>query len=158
MIRQCQTRFSVVLAAAFAFGLPAAGPPRGSAAERKAYVNHAGVRMVPIPAGRFLMGNNLLTDPKMLGQISTLMDGDYDEKPAHEVRISRDFHISETEITAGQFARFRFDYQTLEDPRGAVAHATGVRVCHEIAAPTAPRPEGAPWAGSGPMNPPAASG
>ena len=33
MIRQCQTRFSVVLAAAFAFGLPAAGLPRGSAAE-----------------------------------------------------------------------------------------------------------------------------
>ena len=33
MMRQCQTRFSVVLAAAFAFRLPAAGLPRGSAAE-----------------------------------------------------------------------------------------------------------------------------
>ena len=126
MMRQCQTWFSVVLAAAFAFGLLAAGPPRGSAAARKAYVNHAGVRMIPIPAGRFLMGNSLPTDPKMLGQLSILTDGDYDEKPAHEVRIGRDFHISETEITAEQFARFRFDYQALEEPHGAVVYATGV--------------------------------
>jgi formylglycine-generating enzyme required for sulfatase activity len=85
--------------------------PAGSqSGGENSYVNSIGVRMVKIPAGSFRMGNDRPTPPALLGQFELLENGDYDEKPVHEVRISRDFYISEMEITAEQFARFRFDH------------------------------------------------
>ena len=101
-------------------------PGAGVAQQPAAYVNSVGVRMMPVPAGKFLMGNDIKTDAKSLGQLETLVDGDYDEKPAHEVRISREFYVAETEITAKQFARFRFDYQSLSNAAGGTDYATGV--------------------------------
>jgi len=91
--------------------------------EPQSFVNSLGIRMVRIPAGEFRMGSDLETPPEKLGQDPVLPRGDYDEKPVHRVRITRDFYISETEITTRQFARFRFDHQDLG---GAAPYATGL--------------------------------
>ena len=93
--------------------------------DQSPHVNSLGMRMVPVPAGTFLMGNTKKTDPAALGQLEVLTDGDYDEKPAHSVRISRSFYISDTEVTAEQFRQFRFDYQATPGLSGP-AFATGV--------------------------------
>jgi formylglycine-generating enzyme required for sulfatase activity len=95
-------------------------------AEKTARVNSVGISMVRIPAGTFLMGNRLHTDPHALGQLELLVDGDYDEKPVHEVRISHEFYMSESEITARQFRQFRFDYQPAAGYSAESALATGV--------------------------------
>jgi len=79
--------------------------------EPAAYVNSIGIKMIRIPPGSFRMGNDQPTDPKILKQFALLTHGDYDERPVHDVTITRSFYISETEITARQFAEFRSDYQ-----------------------------------------------
>ena len=86
------------------------------------FTNSLGIVMVRVPAGSCLMGNELPTAPE-LGFSHTAPWGDYDERPVREVRISRDFFMSETEITAEQFARFRTEYV----PPGVMhPYATGV--------------------------------
>src|SRR5581483_2793011 len=85
--------------------------------------NSTGVLMIRIPAGKFRMGNDQATDPKVLGQYEFLTHGDYDEQPVHDVTISHEFFMSETEITAEQFAEFRMDYQ---DVGPFSPYATGI--------------------------------
>src|SRR5438045_2061443 len=85
----------------------------GMADKKDASANSIGMKMIRVPAGVFKMGNELPTDPAALKQFPLLTDGDYDEKPAHEVRISHDFLISETEVTSAQFATFRADFQDM---------------------------------------------
>jgi formylglycine-generating enzyme required for sulfatase activity len=84
---------------------------RAHSEDAASYVNSLGIKMVRIPAGSFRMGNNRPTPPSLLKQFALLTNGDYDEQPVHEVRISHSFYMSETEITSAQFAQFRFDYQ-----------------------------------------------
>lgn len=86
-------------------GQPADAPPQ--------FENSVRIKMIRIPAGSFRMGSDLPTDPKVLKQSPVLPQGDYDEKPVHEVRITYDFYMSETEITAKQYADFRQDYEDL---------------------------------------------
>jgi formylglycine-generating enzyme required for sulfatase activity len=57
--------------------------------------NSIGMKLVLIPAGRFMMGSRV--DDR---------DADADEKPQHEVRITRPFYLGVTEVTRGQFRRF----------------------------------------------------
>ncbi len=68
------------------------------------------------------MGNDLATGVE-LGFSPTAPSGDYDERPVRRVRISYDFYISETEITAEQFSEFRKDYVA---PGIMHPYATGV--------------------------------
>jgi formylglycine-generating enzyme required for sulfatase activity len=105
--------------------LLAAGMLSASAAgqENNTYVSKSGIKMIRIPHGKFRMGNDLPTDPRTLKQPKMLTDGDYDEKPVHDVTITYDFHMSETEITVAQFQRFRMDYQ---DVGRYSPYATGV--------------------------------
>ncbi|WP_165220635.1 SUMF1/EgtB/PvdO family nonheme iron enzyme [Aquisphaera insulae] len=56
--------------------------------------NSLGMKLVPIPAGEFLMGS---TDDE---------DAEDDEKPSRRVRITRPFLLGTTEVTVGQFRRF----------------------------------------------------
>ena len=67
--------------------------------------------MIRVPAGIFRMGNTEPTDPRQLKQSPVLTLGDYDERPVHEVQLTYSFSMSETEITAKQFAYFHDDYQ-----------------------------------------------
>jgi formylglycine-generating enzyme required for sulfatase activity len=55
----------------------------------------AGIELVSIPAGEFLMGSG--KDDK---------DAHDDEKPQHKVRITRPFYLGKTKVTVGQFRRF----------------------------------------------------
>jgi formylglycine-generating enzyme required for sulfatase activity len=77
------------------------------------------------------MGNDLSTDPTILKQPVVMPRGDYDERPVHEVRISREFWMSETEITSEQFARFRFDHQDF-GPDLAVRHGRELGRCNGL--------------------------
>jgi formylglycine-generating enzyme required for sulfatase activity len=86
----------------------------------KEYVNSLGIKMIRIAAGQFRMGNDEPTDPAVFGQFRLLTHGDYDERPVHDVTISHDFYISESEVTSAEFARFRFDRQEL------TPYATGI--------------------------------
>jgi len=74
------------------------------------YVNSLGMKMIRIPRGTFVMGNDSPTHPS-LGQYPRLTNGDYDERPVHTVTISHDFYISELKVTAQQYEQFRSDYQ-----------------------------------------------
>jgi formylglycine-generating enzyme required for sulfatase activity len=71
--------------------------------------NSLGMSFVLVPAGEFLMGSDetpatLARDfpghePERFLQLA-------DERPAHRVRITRDFHLGRHEVTVGQFRRF----------------------------------------------------
>ncbi|MCJ7543942.1 MAG: SUMF1/EgtB/PvdO family nonheme iron enzyme [Phycisphaerae bacterium] len=91
--------FLIALAACWAAG-------RGAG---DSYANSLGMEMLPIPAGRFVMGETRRT-PLRLGGSAYFPRGDYDEQPAHKVKISRAFHMSRTPVTVEQFRRCRPDW------------------------------------------------
>jgi hypothetical protein len=66
-----------------------------SCAERSgvAATNSVGLHMVPVPAGSFVMGEDT--------------HGDWDERPAHRVVLTKGFQISASEVTLEQFQKFR---------------------------------------------------
>jgi formylglycine-generating enzyme required for sulfatase activity len=72
-------------------------------------MNSVDIIMRRVPAGHFRMGQTGKTDPARFKQSSMVTEGDYDEHPAHDVTISADFFMSETEITVEQFQKFRYD-------------------------------------------------
>lgn len=90
------SRFVPALGMAGCIVLLAPGP----ASNQDTFKNSIGLTMVRVPAGSFRMGNDEAT-------------GDYDEWPAHQVTISHGFFMSQTEVSAEEFARFRMDHQEL---------------------------------------------
>jgi len=66
------------------------------------FVNSIGMQMLPVPAGSFRMGSQ---------------DGDFDEKPVHNVTISQPFYVSKYEVTNAQYEQFDADHEQL-DHRG----------------------------------------
>jgi sulfatase modifying factor 1 len=96
------------------------------------------LRMVPIPAGEFRMGNEGEIDysalphderhPSYVGKGSPnpyLKDIplaehplEWDEKPVHSVRISHDFEMSATPITNAQFEAFQPEHKALRGKQG----------------------------------------
>ncbi len=59
--------------------------------------NKVTLKLVLIPAGTFTMGSN---------------DGDSDEKPPHEVRISKPFYMGKFEVTNRQYRNFKRDHNS----------------------------------------------
>jgi formylglycine-generating enzyme required for sulfatase activity len=59
-----------------------------NASPPKSFKSQYGIEMVYIPAGRFMMGSNA---------------GESNEKPVHEVTISRPFYMGKYEVTQGQW-------------------------------------------------------
>jgi formylglycine-generating enzyme required for sulfatase activity len=57
-------------------------------APEKTFTNSIGMEFVLIPAGTFMMGSE---------------DGDSDERPVHQVTISRPFYLGKYEVTQGQW-------------------------------------------------------
>jgi len=76
-----------------------------------AFVNSVGMKMVRIGAGSFSIGSE---------------EGDFDEKPVHNVTISRAFYMSECEVTNGQYEQFDPEHRHL-DHRG-FTHEAGEAV------------------------------
>lgn len=71
-----------------ALQLPSWETPPPQAPLDKIWLNSIGMEFVFIPAGKFIMGSD---------------DGRPDEKPAHEVRISKPFFLGKFEVTQGQW-------------------------------------------------------
>ncbi len=83
--------FRYALAGVLAFGFVLAGR-----AATDPIVNSVGMKLMPIPAGNFVMG-------------SEQKAANWDEQPRHRVTISRAFYIAETEVTAAQYRQFKAD-------------------------------------------------
>ena len=62
------------------------------------YVNSIDLRMLPIEASSFMMGETHST-PASLGGPSYMPHGDWDERPAHRVTIFYTYFISQTPVT-----------------------------------------------------------
>ena len=58
------------------------------------YTNSIGMKMCPVPQGKFTMGSDL---PVL---------NHWDERPQREVTISNPFYMSETEVTVEQYRQF----------------------------------------------------
>ncbi|MBM4041775.1 MAG: hypothetical protein FJ290_25030 [Planctomycetes bacterium] len=73
-------------------------------------VNSLGMRMRRIEAGSFTMGETNPV-PARLGGPRHLPHGDWDERPAHKVTLTKPFYLAETEVTVEQFRQFLPDYK-----------------------------------------------
>ena len=82
---------------------------RAWAADPEIHENTLGMQFVRVPAGEFTMGSNATSDdlarhyPRYERERLDKID---DERPAHRVRITRDFWLGRHEVTVGQFRRF----------------------------------------------------
>jgi sulfatase modifying factor 1 len=71
--------------------------------EKENSTNSLGMTLVPIESSTFNMGSS---------------DGDYDEKPVHEVAISKPFYMSATPVTNEQYEQFDLNHKLLRGQRG----------------------------------------
>ncbi len=70
-------------------------PTGNESHQREVIVNSIGMKFRRIPAGSFMMG-----------AVPGDSDADEDEKPCHRVEITKEFWMSETEVTVGQYKQF----------------------------------------------------
>jgi len=72
---------------------------------RKIITNSIGMKLVPIPAGEFMMGSG-----RSAAEIARLfkLKAEYfeDEHPQHRVKITKPFYLGAHEVTVGQFREF----------------------------------------------------
>ncbi len=68
-----------------------------------AFINSLGMKMLPIPAGEFTLGDD---------------SGEFDERPAHRVVLRRPFFMAMTETTNAQYERFDPEHKALRGKRG----------------------------------------
>ncbi len=70
--------------------------------------NSLGMKLVPIAPGSFLIGQDgPAADYRVTKHAEKFDDADWDEKPAHRVKITQPFHLGTTEVTQVQFRQFR---------------------------------------------------
>jgi formylglycine-generating enzyme required for sulfatase activity len=82
-------------------------PPAADAAAL-GWVNTLGMRLARIAPGRFTMGQEgPEADYRMMKHPGRFDDADWDERPAHRVTLTRGFLIGATEVTLGQYRRFK---------------------------------------------------
>jgi formylglycine-generating enzyme required for sulfatase activity/predicted neuraminidase len=77
--------------------------------ERLAYTNSAGMKMVPIDAGSFMMGQERKAGDKNITLTygdRYFMGGEVDEQPVHKVNISKLSYMGATEVTNAQYELF----------------------------------------------------
>jgi sulfatase modifying factor 1 len=79
-------------------------------------ISSVGTTLVHVPAGRFVMGNE---DDRKTDNSGYALDVE-DERPFHDVAISRDFYIAEHETTVAEFTAFveATGYQTTAEADG----------------------------------------
>jgi sulfatase modifying factor 1 len=93
---------------------------KATADELPAVTNSIGMRLISIPAGQYIRGEMHGNDLRKKNPFSTGSGGDHDARPAHPVKISREFHIGATEVTVSQFRQFvtATKYQTTAETNG----------------------------------------
>jgi sulfatase modifying factor 1 len=89
----------------------AASPP-------KELTNSAGMRMVWIPPGSFTMGFSGAPIPAAIAGRPWRAAGDFDERPAHRVRISAGFYMGAFEVTNAQYEQFDPSHRALRGKSG----------------------------------------
>src|SRR5205809_362571 len=77
--------------------------------------NAVGVKLVRIEPGQFLMGNG--SEPPR--ERDAWETRDWDESPAHKVKISTAFYLGVFEITNAQYEKFDPDHHKLRGQFGA---------------------------------------
>jgi sulfatase modifying factor 1 len=87
------------------------------AGEPKESTNSLGMKLVPIPAGEFVMGQGA-APPKTKAE---WYDRDYDESPAHKVKITTPFLMAATEVTNAQYEKFDPKHATFRGKFGSTS-------------------------------------
>jgi formylglycine-generating enzyme required for sulfatase activity len=78
-----------------------------SANDSPAIGNSIGMKLLRIEPGTFTMGQDApAADYNVKQHAAKFDDADWDEKPAHQVAISRAFHLGATEVTLAQYRQF----------------------------------------------------
>jgi len=97
------------------------GDIRGS----KEFINSIGMKFVRIEPGVFEMGqlkrplpSEILPLYRGRGRFDCLRDGDFDEMPVHQVKISRTFYMAATEVTNKQYELFAPEHRSLRGKNG----------------------------------------
>src|SRR4051812_30941410 len=95
-------RLAMAVAIATTAVLWATPTPAAEMPTRKQHVNSAGMKLVRVEAGEFLMGQGD-APPKSKAEWA---GRDWDESPAHKVKIGHAFYLGACEITNAQYERF----------------------------------------------------
>ena len=99
----------------FVAAATAAAAPLPSA---RVYTNSVGMKLVRVEAGSFRMGFEGVPLPPELAARPHQREGDFDEKPAHQVRISHAFYLGAFEVTNAQYERFDPAHRALRGKLG----------------------------------------
>lgn len=103
-------------------GLPAcaflAGISVFAADQPKELTNSTGMRLVRINAGSFTMGFAGDPIPAAIAVRPWRAGGDFDERPAHPVRISKGFYMGAFEVTNAQYEQFDPSHRALRGKLG----------------------------------------
>jgi formylglycine-generating enzyme required for sulfatase activity len=83
----------------------ARGKAGGSLPATKEFTNSIGLRLVRIDPGSFRMGTDSAV-PEKLASVAFMRQGDFDERPAHIVRITKAFYLGALEVTNRQYEQF----------------------------------------------------
>src|SRR5689334_6275270 len=86
--------------------------------DEKEYTNSIGMRLVRIEPGNFLMGFAGNALPAEVAGQAWRASGDFDERPAHRVRISKPFYIGSFEVTNAQYEQFDPGHRELRGKLG----------------------------------------
>jgi formylglycine-generating enzyme len=117
---------------AFVFALACLGPIWVSYffASPSIFSNSIGMSFVLVPKGQFFMGSkdtalDLVRDfPKY--EVHRIAELD-DERPYHQVKISKNFYLGKTEVTVGQFSQFLSETnylpESIRDGTGAYGYS-----------------------------------
>jgi len=76
---------------------------------QRTFTNSLGMVFVRIEAGEFMMGNEAELPAELLkapGQTWVPKRGDYDERPAHKVRLTRPYYLGMVEVTNEQYEQY----------------------------------------------------
>ncbi len=77
-----------------------------------ALTNSLAMVLVSIAPGSFVMGQDgPAADYQMTKHAAKCDDADWDERPAHRVTITREFFMGATEVTLGQYRKFKPDFR-----------------------------------------------
>jgi formylglycine-generating enzyme required for sulfatase activity len=94
-------------------GVAAAEMPGG-----QNHTNSLGMRFARIEPGTFKMGFEGKPLSETVAEKPWRLNGDYDEKPAHEVTITKPFYMGALEVTNAQYEQFDPDHRAFRDKLG----------------------------------------
>ena len=107
------------VALALVLAVPAFFPALGASAEHpKELTNSIGMRLVWIDPGTFTMGFFGEPIPPSIAVAGWRAGGDFDERPAHRVHISKGLYMGALEVTNAQYEQFDPSHRTVRGKLG----------------------------------------